>query len=298
MSIEQVNVYVDEIKEYRNQIDEKWAYIGVLIVPTRHHRRAQKALQTDRDESGYSREVHFTKLKNYSYAFRHNKKTLLAKKWLRRVLDDGEKIFHFSLLGINLTNLQYNVFGRTPRERKDAIYNRFLRPAILYPARYFFSGQAVEIKMLYHDETELQHHDWFKQHVVTAINEANVPVGFGNSYRIQFINSDHHQESRFPRESHFVQLCDILTGAITHVLDNRSRKDGCNELAADICPLVERLVDPRSKQRKNSPFNHYQRLHISFFPSCKLTTTQLNDPAYRNNSTFYVDRQLLWLDKG
>jgi hypothetical protein len=292
-SIETVNIYVDEIKEYKNQLGEHWAYIGVLIIPVKHRLKAQKGLQADRESAHYDGEIHFTELRNFSYAYQHQEKTALAKKWLQRALHDTEKIFHFNLLGINLTNLQHNLFGRTARERRPAIYNRFLRAAILYPAQRFFAGQMVQIKYLFHDETELQRHDWFKRHIVKAINGSEAPIYF-DAHRIQFINSDHRRESHFPRESHFVQLCDLLTGAMTQVLDNRTGKNGCNELAGDIYPLVERLIHPQGRNAAvNSP-NPFDRWRVSFFPSRQLTAAQLEDPAMRNASTFYVARPLLW----
>jgi hypothetical protein len=290
-SVETVNIYVDEIKEYKNRLGEQWAYIGVLMIPTRCRLRALRGLQADRESAGYDGEIHFTELRNFSYAHVHQEKTALAKKWLRRALDDQEKIFHFSLLGVNLSALHHNAFGRSAKERRPAIYNRFLRPAILYPAQRFFSGQAVQIKYLYHDETELQRHDWFKSHLIQTINDSAAPVNFYGSYRIQFINSDHRRETAFPRDSHFVQLCDILTGAVTQTLDNRSNKDGCNELAADVYPLAQFLTGANGAA---DPGNWRARLHLSFFPSRKLTAAQLNDPAVRQESTFYRERPLLW----
>jgi hypothetical protein len=290
-SIETVNIYVDEIKEYKNQLGEQWAYIGVLMIPTRYRLRALRALQADRESVGYDGEIHFTELRNFSYAHIHQEKTALAKKWLRQTLQDTEKIFHFNLLGVNLSNLQHNQFGGTAKERRLAIYNRFLRTAVLYPARRFFDGCMVQIKYLFHDETELQRHPWFKQHIVKTINDSDAPVYF-DAHRIQFINSDHRQESHFPRESHFVQLCDLLTGVVTQVLDNRTGKNGCNELAGDIYPLMPRLLNPR--RCPDDPYRLAERLHISFFPSRKLTAAQLQNPDMRQESTFYRERPLLW----
>jgi hypothetical protein len=292
-SVEPINIYVDEIKEYKNQLGEQWAYIGILMIPTRHRLRAYRALQADREEVGYDGEIHFTELRNFSYAHIHQEKTLLAKQWLRRTLQDTEKIFHFNLLGINLSNLQHNLFGRTARERRPAIYNRFLRMAVLYPAQRFFSDQLVQIRHLYHDETEMQRHNWFKSHLIQAVNDSPAPVHFFDTYRIQFLNSDHRRETAFPRDSHFVQLCDLLTGVITQVLDNRANKDGCNELASDIYPLMPRLLDPRACC-PDDPYRLTERLYLSFFPSRKLTAAQLNDPALRQESTFYRERPLLW----
>jgi hypothetical protein len=293
-SIECVIIYVDEIKEQRNRLGELWTYIGVLIIPTKYRRRAQKALQTDRISAAYEGEVHFTELKNFSYAHRYNEKTLLARKWLERVLNDRDKIFHFNLLGINLTNLQYDAFGRRPKQRRLAIYNRFLRPAILFPVQYFFSGQGIQVTDLYHDQTELGQHEWFKRSVIAAINESRAPVHFFNTYRIQFIDSDHRKERYLPRESHFMQLCDVLTGATTQVLDDRTGKDGCNELAEIICPLVACLADETRHKRPGGAFHHAHRLYMSFFPSHRLTAAQLEDPAGRDISNFYVNRPLLW----
>lgn len=293
-SLEQVYVYVDELKEYRNKLGEKWTYIGALHVPARHHRHAQEQLRSDRQAVGYDQELHFTELRNFSFASEHNSKSALAKKWVERVISDRDKTYHYALLGINLHNLTKNAFGNKSKVRRVAIYNRFLRSLILFSSQYFFPGQGVEIVRLFHDESELQHVNWVKTHLIDQINNSSSPVHFPTTYRIQFINSDHNKERHFPRDSHFVQLCDILTGAVTQVLDDRTAKDGCRELAGYVYPIVKSLTCSSSRCPQNMKPEQVNRFHISFFPSGKLTGNQLADAQTARRSNFYEKRPLLW----
>ena len=90
-----VRLYADEIKPYRNAQNEHWMYLGLVAIPENFHRTALSGLTDDRDTADYEGEVHFVDLHNYSYAHVHNEKTLLAKRWVERVLTDRQKGFHF-----------------------------------------------------------------------------------------------------------------------------------------------------------------------------------------------------------
>jgi hypothetical protein len=139
-----VRLYADEIKPYRNALDERWMYIGLLAIPESDYEDVQSWLDEDRDAANYYDEVHFTELRNASDAGVHNEKTLLAKYWMERVLRDHRKVFHFHLLGINMSNLQPFAFG-TGWEQKRNIYNRFFRASVAYVLKYFFGGGTVRV---------------------------------------------------------------------------------------------------------------------------------------------------------
>jgi hypothetical protein len=81
---------------------------------------------------------------------------------------------------------------------------------------------------------------------------------------------------------------------MTQVHDDRTGKDGCNEWAEIVCPLVACLADEARHKRPGGAFNHAHRLYMSFFSSRRLTAAQLEDRAGRDASNFYVNRPLLW----
>jgi len=290
-----IRLYADEIKAYRNVQGHQWMYIGLLAIPEGKYPDALEALLHDRERSGYPREVHFTKLRNKSDANAYNEKTLLAKHWVERVLNDDQKTFHFHLLGLNLDRLENFAFG-TGREQRRNIYNRFFRASVKGTLKYFF-GNHVVVAGLFHDQSNfLEHDDLFDWHTIWRIQREETGITFGNE-DIVFVDSDHQTEPYCPDDSHFIQLCDVLLGGLTQCLDARNNKDGCCEIAEILLPLAERLVDPRQARNPNSQYNHARRISMSFFPSKKLGQRQLEDPYLRAQSSFYQTRRLLFGEK-
>lgn len=249
-----VRLYADEIQAYWNSLDEHWMYIGLLAVSESDHDSVVGWLCEDRDAAGYHDEVHFTKLKNASNARIHNEKTLLAKRWVERVLWDHRKVFHFHLLGLNLTNLQSFAFG-TGWQQKRNIYNRFFRSSVTYALKRFFGGGEVTVTRIFHDASKFEDDDLFDWHTIWRVDRAEASITFVPD-SISFIDSDHAKERDSPEDSHLIQLCDVLLGGLTHCLDARNRKDGCCEIAKVLLPLADRLVDPRHARNPNSRYRH------------------------------------------
>ncbi len=290
-----VQLYADEIKPYTNGLGEKWMYIGILAIPDERWVQALNWLQEDRRAVGYNGELHFVKLRNYSYANVHNEKTKLAKRWVKRVLWDAEKVFHFYLLGLNLSNLQPDAFG-DGSERDRNIYNRFFRASVSYVLKSFFGTKNVQVTRIFHDVSDLRNDTLFDWHTIWRLSRDEVGLAFRTD-RIHFINSDHNHEVEHPEHSHFVQLCDVLTGGLTHCLDARNKKDGCREIACDLLPLAERLNDPKRADNRNSRYQYVRRMAMSNFPSRKLTLTEIGDEFQRIQSGFYRGRRLLLADQ-
>ncbi|MGC9347880.1 MAG: hypothetical protein ACP5JG_07070 [Anaerolineae bacterium] len=287
-----MRLYADEIKPYRNAADVQWMYIGVLAIPESGHERALRILEGCREQSGYNGEVHFTKLKNRSDG-EYGGDTRLAGLWCDRFLYDGEKVFHFHLLGLNCDNLQNLAFG-TGRSQRNSIYNRFFRTSVKWALKYFFPRGRVLVSFLGHDRSnELQQDDLFGWHSIWRVESEERNISF-NDREIVFISSDHRKEAMYPRESHLLQLCDVLLGGFTQCLDHRNTKSGCCEIAEKLLPLAERLTDERQARNPNSRYAHYRRVSLSFFPSKALSLADLDDDAMRARSGFYVERTLLF----
>jgi len=290
-----VRLYADEIKPYRNDLDEQWMYIGILAIPEDRHQDALGSMMRDRKQANYPREVHFIELRNRSDANVHNEKTLLAKYWTEHVVHDVRKTFHFHLLGLSLDHLQNLAFG-TAREQRRNIYNRFFRASVKGMLKYFF-GDQVTVTNLFHDqENFLEQADLFDWHAIWRIEQEAFEITFLTS-NVVFVDSDHRKEQGHPAGSHFVQLCDVLLGGLTQYLDATTTKDGCCEIAEVLLPLAERLVDPQQARNPHTRYSHMRRVSMSFFPSKTLSQKELEDPYLRAQSGFHITRRLLFKEK-
>jgi hypothetical protein len=289
-----VRLYADEIKARRNKLGQWWMYIGLLAIPDEHHAGALQHLEEHR--GGYPREIHFKEMKNRSEG-PHGQKTAVARRWIDTVLWDDQKMFHFYLLGLNLSNLEPSAFGRGS-ERDRRMYNRFFRSAVASTLKGFFGRQRpIMVSHIFHDKGEMEKDDLFDWHTPWKLSSADDGITFDTA-RIEFIDSDHEKEPKFPRESHFIQLTDVLTGGISQCLDATNERAGCCEIAQCLLPLVERLTDPKRVPNRNSRFRHVGRISIAFFPRKKLSSKQLEDPLERARSGLYIERRLLFQQRG
>jgi len=119
-----LNLYCDEIHEQtiRDETfgDEKWAYIGILIVPVEREEELILNLLNKRCgnpdpqpwatcsplckfHSKNDKEVHYNRVDSMNEYF-------IADRWLDFLLYDIS-LTYFYILGINLTNLDYRYFG-------------------------------------------------------------------------------------------------------------------------------------------------------------------------------------------
>jgi hypothetical protein len=286
-----VRLYADRIPRRRNAVGQWWSYVGLVAIPEKHCAHALDRLEQGRAAGGYWGEIHFVELKSSCEAL-HGAKTAVARQWVDTVLGDEEKVFHFHLLGLNLSNLQPSAFGRGARRRRN-IYNRFFRSAVAYTLKAFFgSGRPIRVSQIFHDKDEMEADDLFDWHTIWKISSAEDGIAF-DTERIYFVDSDHEKEPELPQESHFIQLADVLTGGISQCLDATSTRAGSCEVARCLLPLIERLTDRKRVSNRNSRFRHVGRLSLAFFPSKKLSASELEDPIQRARSGFYIERPLL-----
>lgn len=265
-------------------------YLGLLAIPENQRLEALKILEEDRKAVPYFRELKSTKLTQ-------RPKIELAKRWLRRVMEDDQKCFHFYILGLNMDNLERRAFGDTNREQFRRIYNRFFRSAVAYTLKYFFGdSDQIEVLAIFHDRTEMEHDDLFDWHTIWKLEMKEEKIVF-KSDKIKFIDSDHDKEEDYPDDSHFIQLIDLILGSVRQCLDCTSTKDGIIEVAKEFLPLVERLTDKHRYNNPNSRYRYYRRCSIAFFPSKKLTVKDLGDQWKRIQSSFFVQRPSLLAEK-
>lgn len=282
--VTEIEIFADEIKPFNNRIRERWLYIAVLIVPVKKKRELLERLTATRRKTQCDSEIKCHDLDESS-------KRELAKKWLDVVLRDKDtRSIFFNILGINLSNLNLAAFGRKAFE---PVYNRFFRSCVLSCIKRCFPKRHVRVSNIFHDKGDQSRHAFFPWHCIYSIEGQTSEVTFANK-EIVFINSD-HRESDGSVESHIVQLIDLIVGLTSHCLDCVSTNKARTFVAKDFIPLLERMMN--NPGNKNSKYGYFGKYLISFFPSKKLSTKQLQDAIEREKSGFYHKRPLLLAEK-
>jgi len=283
-------LYADEIRPFRNIRNEHWMYIGILAIPIELWQNAFRLIENVRkNANNYQGELHFKRITN-------NQKANVAKNILNLVLHDNNKCFHFYVLGLFLDNLIKPAFGDTGNIQEKRIYNRFFRSAVAYTLRSYFPNQNVEVVEIFHDRTNLETDEYFDWHTIWRLSESYDNIHFLNS-RIEFIESDHRKENKFPVHNHFIQILDLILGSSRMCLDFTSDNKYQINVAVHFLPMMERLVDSKRRLNINSRYRYYKRCSISFFPSKKLKLKDLQDKWERLSSGFFYNRSLLLKEK-
>jgi hypothetical protein len=295
----ELNLYCDEIKEqiYNDPIhgQERWMYIGVLIVPKNIEKVLMQNLLNKR--CGANQHKTWGKCPNKCQYHRKNNKEAhytncdsadeyhIALRWLDYMLSDFEYTY-FYILGINLTNLDYKYFANgSPTDRFNSIYNRFFRTAILKPIKnYFYKYKEIIIESIIHDEAELKEDEYFPWHSIYKIKKDGTILVKSNE--IEFIQSDHKKSNDV--RSHFLQYIDIIMGSIFNSLHWQSQDEKKTALAEKVYPLLHRLMHEPSN--KNSSFCYFLRKSLDFFPSTKILSLK-GFEQYEIKGGFYKIRE-------
>jgi hypothetical protein len=283
-----LEVYSDEILEVVDPRDgTKWIYIGILFIPLDKKETCLKILKNHRcikhgdwsdnkHECLHPCEYHENNNTevHYKEVHRSDARFKIACKWIKFISSDacakGNKMIFFNILGINLTNLNLDRFG-SDSDRVLTIYNRFYRTALLGGLKYFFKKyKTIIIHKIYHDEGSQKNHKYCPWHSIYKINIQTENI-FVLVDEIEFINSDHRVSSK--DESQFIQLVDILLGAVYSCLHNNSKKHQKKKLGYLFKPTLETLLDRRKHEcsdRKVGRYyqsNYFRTYQVSFFPS-------------------------------
>lgn len=220
-------------------------------------------------------EIHFTDIREG----RVNRSMIkISKSWLKNYCDNNQKYFT-NVLYISLDNLDVSFFGDS--SINSNIYNKFLRTLINYGLKCFFSiYDKIIIKNIFYDEkTDLERHYFFNSSNLSKIAyESSKNIIFEN--KVIFLKSDHKEEEKYPEESHFIQLIDIIIGSIRHNLFRISESDNKDDVARIIRPLLNKI---------RQEYFCSDKLKVSFFPKNRIQTiTDLkNEETYQRNDEFY-----------
>ena len=297
----QLSVYCDEIKEsvltnpYGD--NEKWVYLGFLLVPIKQKNQLLRALLDARCGNSHprewgkctelcdhhrknDREVHYQELRRADVFH-------IAKRWMRFFLTD-KRLTYFYILGINLTRLQYDFFGKARgAERFYRIYNRFFRTALQKSAKSYFSDYTnILIDHIFHDTGDIAGYEAFPWHTIYRLSEDD-KIRF-RCKEIEFIDSNHHVSGS--EESHFIQYVDLLLGLTYNCLHANATSTNTKKLSLLMSEITRRLLE--APGNINSSYKYVNRLCIDFFPKHSIgTEDDLVTQALRLDS-FYKDRTL------
>ena len=284
--IVEINLYCDEIKEVIIQDsvfgNEKWAYIGVLIVPILNQDALISNLLNKRcgNKSAIKqwggcqkvclyhekndKEVHYQKCDSADIYY-------IADRWFDFLLQD-RKLTYFYVLGIDLSNLDYSFFGKASgKQIFSRIYNRFFRTAILKSVKsYFHRYDKIVVRNIVHDKTPLKYHELFPWHSIYRISRDDEKIEF-HSRQIEFLESDHRLSG--DERSHLIQYTDVILGSFYNGLHLASREEHKISISQKVVPLLSRLMN--APNNINSRYKYVGRQSIDFFPRSQTSLLEL-----------------------
>jgi hypothetical protein len=276
----EISVYADERKRIRN----RWDYLGIVAVPSRHIDSLHSDLQAERNLNTFPNEVKFGYLNKSAGGSRAE----TSKGWLRILMDDAQcrkRRLYFSILGIDNDNIDYHLFGPggTASGKYANVYSRFFRASLLGLVNFCFKGIDVQIANVYHDtEGNLENHQYFDWHAIREISRREARINFLND-RVVFVHSDPRKESHYPIASEMLQLTDLILGTMTHAIhiENNDNK-GKLECVKLVLPFVKDLL--YKPYVSNGSFDQLNRFSISHFPLHRqhvLNDTYLPEEYYK-----------------
>ncbi|NCP67492.1 hypothetical protein GW756_02320 [bacterium] len=273
-----ITIFADETHCTEN---ESFTYISLLIVPTNKITTVISLLNQIRVETKFHHEFSFSTIKKSL----NSTKFMFAERVINSLLSDKDsKNFYFNILGINRDNLDYSVFGETKKEQYTNFYNRFFRTTIKNAVKNFFPNQKIVVDNIFHDHsTTLEKHQLFYWHIIFKLDLESENIDF-NCNNVLLINSDHNKESNYKNCSHFVQICDLLGGALRACFNNPTElNDARKSLALSLLPLFKRIRD--KPFNNNSSYGYYRKYNYSLFPK-----ENLNKETHFANSQFYKNK--------
>lgn len=261
-----VNIYSDEVWETVHKITgENWIY-SVAIYEKINNPILEDLINIrylkDKDNWEYYKDkndtdIHWAQLGNDA-----NKKNVI-ERWIKFIHDDcfNDRKFHFSLIGINLSNLNREEFDN--KQNLNSIYNRFYRSMIQFSVKKFF-GKGVIIENIYHEQGSQEDHGYFNWHTIYTLDKDEY-LNF-NCREVIFLPKSHRYDTR----SNILQLCDVLAGILKdlHCGIEESKKNKNKREILDSKIVKDLFIDRIIKKPNNinSGYGYAKRFHISFFP--------------------------------
>lgn len=323
-----LEIYSDEIFRVKDLDGSTWMYLGAIFVPLTEKESCLKKLYDSRclhhGEWSLSKETcshpcRFHDKNNteihYKELHRSDARYKIAREWISFINNSackkGKKQIYFNILGLNLTNMDLNQFGKGS-DRDLTIYNRFYRTLLLGGLNYFFKNyEKIHISNIYHDIGSQQFHALFSWHPIWKIGLKSDKIDINPEY-IEFIDSDHRKSLK--RESQFIQLIDLILGATHACLDDASKHLKKQKIGFLFKPTLEALLDRRKVSKPNGEdymdgkyyhSNFCRTYQVSFFPKvkqcpenlfqCLNLSGEIKSTGFERDQ-FYYDRDIILKD--
>lgn len=267
-------------------VQKRWLYHGYLIVPVGLvHQVLARLQQCRQTASCRAKRIHFAHLTAHSST---STRTDTAARWARYYRDEFYRFGLFSMVGIDLANIDWYRFGSPGdlrSEKEHRAYNRFFEMGLYGALRFFYpADHPVIVEAIFSEKRDLEDSDPFVHYAPYRIGwrESNIIVV---APEVKLIAGDLPRETAFPELVDCIQFVDIIIGSHSHNLDAIAHsKTGCDEVADVILPLTTRLTE--------SPFNpnsrYWKRYSMSFFPKERLDVSRFEIWPWM--SLFYHDR--------
>ncbi|MEM3526692.1 MAG: hypothetical protein QXV37_04685 [Candidatus Jordarchaeaceae archaeon] len=299
-----LEIYADESF---TTVNPKWLYLGVIFIPTNKKEESLNKLYDLRclqknswhdnimecncghhDEN--NKEIHYGKIKL-------NSQLKISKRWIENFLMEycvRNKALYLNILGIDLQKLDMKNFGKQ-KKQYISIYNRFFRTAVIGGLKYFFDDiHRVKVVRILHDYDQQKDSPLFRSHIIKKMKENLINVV---SPELELIDSDHQKSGK--KESNFIQLIDIILGAVQscfHHVSNLQKR----ALGQSFLPCLKILVN-RGDGGLYYRSQYYRRFQISFFPKSSISRIPYKnldlfeneiENQLANNNQFYYNRPI------
>lgn len=287
-----VNIYADEVySKTCPYTQNRWHYIGMVVEDLEHPLLDdilyERFIGNFDEQSPYyeknNKIVHWSDIRT---ADTKN----ICKRWIEYILNPNKSrnTFYSYILGLNDSYLATEEFDA--KDEFNSKYNRFFRSALLYAIKVFFGDRHVVVENIYHEEGQQSSSDLFPWHVIFKLKNEEENISF-DCNEITFLPKDHKKDQR----SNIIQLCDAVLGVSTSIIHGikKSKASKYREELADLyVEMFKRIIDkPRNK---NSRFEYYNRIMISFFPKEK---TEPDDIRRQLKNQFYSKRSLYYIEQ-
>lgn len=284
-----LNIYADEIQSKLCPLTgDRWHYIGLIIEDLGHHLLDEiinERFKGNFDESfpyflKNNKEIHWVDIRD---ADRRN----ICERWFKYILapQKSRKSFYCHILGLNNSKLNKEEFDL--KDEFNSKYNRFFRSAVLCPLKNFFPGTKIIVHNIFHEVGQQEKNYFFPWHCIYKLQDKEPDIIF-NCDKIIFLPKSHIG----CKESNLIQLCDCILGASTsliHGIKKSNRSEYREELCELYFPLLDRIMN--RPNNKNSSYQYYRRITISFFPKVKTSI----DDYRRLTDQFYTRRDIQFI---
>ncbi len=254
----------------------KWIVIGLLFISENIEKELYAALLRHRQKEEYYEKIHFCDLKK-DFKGKYNKNARVSKGWFTEFIGRLGNGIKYYALAINQKHLR---FQRERFSEDFYIYNKFtsitLKSAFswLFPGYdhlevYIFSDKKIERPedMLLKKGPIDNFHEYIEKEV-QKFQELNKYKGpkiklIAPVKSLIFCKGTYSEISPPPKELEFLQLCDLVTGAIGEAIRGEAQRASKIWFAKEICKY---LLDIRKKKREQE-YDLWRKFNLSYFPS-------------------------------